>query len=234
MKTFIEYIDEELTPVKGTQYGSNDGGVHVDDESKKKYYIKNYKDPHQAKVEVLTGKIYNHMGIKTLNPSTHGETGVKSEWNSDVGTMHPKEFENLNPKQAGQIGKMYHAGILTKNWDIVGMEHDNIVKNHKTGDLHAIDHGGSFHYRAQGGHKEYDPSISEKESLRNNNFASGHVFSSVFKKHPEAEAEGLKAVKSINDKHIHGLFKKSGLPNWKDLHHNFMERKKKLVSSYEE
>ena len=66
--TFKHFINEEdLTPVSGTQYGSNPGGVHVDNKGNK-HYVKYYKDGEQAKTEALTGKIYNHMGIKTLNP----------------------------------------------------------------------------------------------------------------------------------------------------------------------
>ena len=233
MKSFLNFLDEELKPVKGTQYGSNSGGIHVDDEKpEQKYYIKNYENPDQAKVEALTGKIYNHMGIKTLNPEVHGESGVKTKWNDSVASMHEEDFHNLKPHQAHQIGKMYHAAILTKNWDIVGMEHDNIVK-HKNGDLHAIDHGGAFHFRAQGGHKDYDAEIHEKHSLRHNEFASGDVFSHTFKHHPDAETHGLEAVKKIDDKHVHKLFKESGLANWRDLHKNFQERKKKLIASYE-
>lgn len=228
-------LHESLEKEPGTQFGSNDGGVYKDKSTNKKYYIKHYKNGDQAKVEALTGKIYNHMGIHTLNPEYRvhdGKHSISTEWNEDVKTMRPSEYSKLDSKQAGQIGKMYHAAILTKNWDIVGLEHDNIVKNHKTGDLHAIDHGGSFHFRAQGGPKDYSKDIAEKNSLRNNDQASGHVFSSVLDAHPEAEKHGLEAVKKIDDKHIHHLFKNSGLKNWEDLHNTFMARKKALIDSY--
>jgi len=231
MKSFRMFL-EELKPVSGTQYGSNPGGVHQDSKTGDKFYVKHYANPDQAKTEALTGKIYNHMGIHTVNPEMHEKSGIKTKWNSDVRQMKPKEFENLNHHQANQIGKMYHAATLTKNWDIVGLEHDNIVHNDKTGNLHAIDHGGSFHFRARGGGKEYGPDIAEKNSLRNNNEASGHVFSTVFKHHPEAEKHGLEAVKNIDDKHIHHLFSTSGLDNWKELHHNFNKRKEALIASY--
>ena len=232
MKTLQQYIDESLDKIPGTQYGSNDGGIHVDSDTGKKYYIKKYHNPDQAKVESLTGKIYNHMGIHTLNPEMHGHDHIKTEWNEHVGTKGPNFYDSPSKKHADQLGKMYHAAILTKNWDIAGLEHDNIVHNKKTDDLHAIDHGGAFHFRAQGGAKEYGPDISEKESLRNPHNASGHIFNAAFKRHPESEKHGLDAVKNMNDDHIHGLFKNSGLSNWKDLHSNFMERKKNLINSY--
>lgn len=233
MKRFLEFVKEALQQVQGTQYGSNAGGVYVDDKSGEKFYVKHYKNPDQAKAEVLAGKIYKHMGIHTLEPEMHGESSVKTKWNDDVKVQHPKEYSKPSKEHANQLGKIYHASILTKNWDSVGLEHDNIVKNHKTGDLHMIDHGGAFHFRAQGGHKDFGPDIAEKESLRNDKLPSGHVFNSAFKHHPDAEHHGLAAVKNIDDKHVKGLFQNSGLSNWRELHKNFGERKKALLKSYE-
>lgn len=173
------------------------------------------------------------MGIHTLSPEMHGDSSISTKWNEDLKPHSRKQFENLNTKQAHQVGKMYHAAILTKNWDIAGLTHDNIMHNSKTGDLHAIDHGGAFHFRAQGGHKDYGSDIAEKSSLRNPDNASGHLFNHTFSNHPDAEHHGLEAVKNIDDTHVHGLFKNSGLSNWKDLHKNFTDRKKKLIDSYE-
>lgn len=226
---------EELKKQENTQYGSNPGGVYHDSETGDKHYIKFYKNPDQGKVEALTSKIYNHMGIKTLNPENttiDGKDAVMTKWNDSVKTMRPKEYDSLSSKQADQVGRMYHGAILTKNWDIVGLEHDNIVKHKDTDELHSIDHGGAFHFRAQGGPKDYTPDISEHKSLRDNGQASGHVFSSAFKQHPKAELNGLEAVKKMDDKHIHGLFKDSGLDNWEHLHSTFMKRKEALLNHY--
>lgn len=232
MKSFLTFIEEELKPVPGTQYGSNEGGIHINSETGEKHYVKRYKNPDQAKVEALTGHIYEHMGIKTAKPELHDGHSISSKWNENLEGMKPKQFENLNTKQANQIGKMYHGAILTKNWDIAGLEHDNIMHNKKTKDLHAIDHGGALNFRAQGSHKDFGPDIAEKKSLLNPDNASGHIFNHTFKHHPGAEQHGLEAVKNIDDKHIHHLFKNSGLSNWEELHKNFKARKQALLDSY--
>jgi hypothetical protein len=246
MKTFRQFIIESsftfLDVIKKSgKLGSNDGGVFVNPKTGGKFYYKHYESPHQGKVEALTSKIYNHMGIHTLNPevSHEHENTVTSAWNEHVKTEKPEFYDNVSKKHANQLGKMYHAAILTKNWDIVGLEHDNILHNHKTGDLHAIDHGGAMNFRARGGLKEYGPDIAEKETLRSPPKSdgtypsqSGRVFNSVFKQHPDAEHHGLEAVKKIDDNHIHHLFKTSGLSNWKELHSNFVKRKKALIDSY--
>ena len=233
LKQFIKE-NAELTPVSGTQYGSNPGGVHVDNAGKK-HYVKYYKNPEQAKVEALTGKIYKHMGIHTIEPDhrvINGKSAIVTKWNDNLERMHPKEFESTSEKHAGQLGKLYHAAVLTKNWDAIGLEHDNVMKDKKTGDIHSIDHGGAFHFRAQGGHKDYGPDIGEHKSLVHNTGASGHVFGHMLKNHPNAEKEGLKAVKSIDDDHVHSLFKNSGLNDWSGMHKNFMARKKALIDHY--
>jgi hypothetical protein len=233
MATFRQFLIETFVPQKGTQMGSNEGGIHTKDG--KKYYVKYYKQGDQAKVEALTGKLYHHMGIQTVKPEYHnmnGKHAVVTEYNDDLKAMPSHHYKSLSHEHAVQVGRMYHAAILTKNWDIVGLEHDNIMR-HKDGDLHAIDHGGAFHFRARGGPKDYGPDIAEHHSLRHNDQASGQVFKTVFSKHPKAEHEGLDAVKHINDKHVHGLFKESGLHNWKDLHKNFVARKSALLKHYE-
>lgn len=236
MKSFKQFISEELVKQSGTQYGSNDGGVHVDTETGDKHYVKYYKNPDQGKIEALTGKIYQHMGINTLEPElrdVNGRQAVSTRWNPHLHGMMAHEFDELSPEQAHDIGKMYHAAVLTKNWDIAGLSHDNIMK-HSDGRLYAVDHGGAFHFRAQGGPKPYGPDIGEHNSLRYNDQASGHVFSSAFQQHPEVERNSLSAVKNIDDKHVENLFRTSGLDNWQDLHHNFMERKQALLDKYKE
>lgn len=234
MKTFKQ-LKEELEQI-GHRLGSNPGGVYADSKTGEKHYVKHYKNPDQGKVEALTGKIMNHMGIKTLDPEIGHVDGNKhalvTKWNDKLEGMKPSDFHHLDTNQQNTIGKMYHAAILTKNWDIVGLEHDNISRHKDTGELHSVDAGGAFHFRAQGGPKEYGPDIAEKQSLRNNpGNASSQVFNHVFHQNPDAEKHGLEAVKNMDMDHIHSLFKNSGLSNHKELHKNFVERRNKLLGS---
>ncbi len=229
-------LKEALEYVLGSKMGSNEGGIHKDTETGKQHYIKYYKNPDQAKTEVLTSKIYNHMGIHTLNPeykNINGKHAVVTDFNPHLERIKPHEFSKLPKSSHHQLGKMYHAAVLTKNWDVVGLEHDNIMKHKHTGNLHSIDTGGSFNFRAMGGHKPYGSDIAEHDTLRNRPYEpSSEVFSHTFANHPEAEHEGLKAVKSMDMEHVHHLFKTSGISNWKDLHSNFVKRRENLISHY--
>lgn len=231
--SFKEFVKENYKSV-GSRLGSNEGGVH-EDEHGNKYYVKYYKNPDQGKAEVLAGKIYHHMGINTVQPEMakiNNKSAVVSKWDENLSVKPPKFYDKVSKTHAHQLGKMYHAAILTKNWDIAGLEHDNIMHNKHTDNLHAIDHGAAFHFRARGSHKDFGSDIDEHKSLREPHHAAGHVFNSAFKHHPEAEHNGVEAVRKINDDHIHHLFKNSGLNNWEDLHKNFQERKKKLLDKY--
>lgn len=239
MKNFKQFLKENISidnwTSSGGRLGSNPGAVHTDP-SGQKHYVKFYPNPDQARSEVLTSKIHKHMGINSPELSLvnkAGKIGVASPWNDNLKTMRPKEFNSVNEKQATQIATMHHAAVLTKNWDIVGLEHENIMKDHN-GDLHSVDHGGAFNFRAQGAHKDFGPDISEVKSLRNPDNASGQVFNHVFKNHPEASKKALEAVKNINPDHVKGLFKDSGLANHKELAGNFLQRRDKLISHYGE
>jgi hypothetical protein len=232
MFSFKQFLNEEFKKI-GHQLGSNPGGVHVDTETGEKHYVKYYRNPEQAKSEALAARIHEHMGIHTLKPKYQkidGKHAVVTKWNDHLEKMHPHHFENLTHSQQHDIGKMYHAAVLTKNWDIVGLGHDNIERDKHTGHLHSVDAGGTFNFRAQGGHKDYGPDVDEKHSLLHRpGEASSHVFSHVFKHNPEAKKAGLHAVKNMDMHHVEKLFKNSGLHNHEELLHNFKERRKKLL-----
>ena len=238
MKSFKHHLQESVDDLKytriGNQLGSNPGGVFMGSNGKQ-YYIKHYANANQAKVEALTGKIYDHLGIRTLKPEyveVDGKPSIRTEWNPNLEQMHPKEFENLNPSQNHDLAKMFHGAVLTKNWDIVGLEHDNIVRDKSSGDLYSVDQGGSFHFRARGGPKEFDPAIGEHKTLMHNQEASGHVFGHLAQNHPEILSAGIDKVQGMDDNHVKSLFQNSGLENWEQLHKNFVERKQKLVDTY--
>lgn len=232
MLSFKQYFNEDLEKV-GDQLGSNPGGVYKNKKTGEKHYVKFYKNGDQAKSEALTAKIHEHMGIHTLKPeykNIDGKHAVVTQWNDKLQKMKPHHFESLTKDQQHDIGKMYHAAILTKNWDIVGLDHDNIEAHKETGKLHSVDAGGTFKFRAQGGHKDYGSDVDEKQSLISRpGEASTHVFSHVFKHNPEAKKHGLEAVRKMDMNHIKGLFKSSGLHDHEELYNNFAKRREKLL-----
>ena len=220
----------ELTPVKGTQFGSNPGGIHLDPAGVK-HYVKYYANPDQARAEALSAKIFERMGVGTTKPEVRkigGKHALVSKWIDGLDKFHPAE---LTKDHHEQISKAYHAAILTKNWDVVGLEHDNLMIHRKSGKIYHIDPGGSFEFRAQGGHKDYGPDIDEKYSLLKPHLTAGKVFNATFQRHPASREIGKDAVRNLDMDAIHDDFKNSGLKNWKQLHQNFVARRDALLKS---
>lgn len=231
-------VEKDITNWKSekhSQLGSNEGGVHHD-ENGVKHYVKFYKNPQQARVEVAASKIHQQMGIKTLKPflvRKNGKVGVATKWNDDLEVRKPRAFENLNHEQAHDIAKIHHAAVLTKNWDAVGLEHDNINFHKQTNHVYSVDHGGTFEFRAQGAHKPYGKDIDEIHSLTSGrNEASAHVFNHTFKTYPEAEKAGLDAVKKLRRTSVQNAFKSAGLADHKERADTFWTRRSLLLKHY--
>lgn len=126
---------------------------------------------------------------------------------------------------------MYHGATLTKNWDIVGLVHDNVMRG-ANNSLVSVDQGGTFNFRAQGGHKDYGDDVAEHQSLLNPDNASGHVFLSVKSRFPEAEKGAIESVRNLDMGKVKDEFEKSGISNWKDLHSAFVSRRDALLKKY--
>lgn len=234
---FRQFYFEGLVPQAGTQKGSNPGGLHVDSKTGEHHYVKYYRNPEQGRVEALTGRLYGMMGIHTVDPhvrNVNGKEAIVSKWNPHLKQKSPRDWENVNAHQAHQLGRIFHAAVLTRNWDVVGLEHDNILQHEHTGDVHAIDHGGSFHYRAQGAPKPggFTDDIGEHHSLLHQNDQTSHVFGHAFRRFPEAERKGLDSVRGLDMGAVHTAFKESGIKNWQDLHKNFLTRHQRLLDHY--
>ena len=211
----------------GSAKGSNPGGVY--ETTGTRYYLKHYKNKDQALTEVLAANVYECLGIWTLDPEYieyEGKPSVMTLFRDDLKVTEPKfYFGKLTDGQIESIIRMYLGAILTKNWDIIGLEYDNVMVGEK-GFLYSIDQGGAFTFRARGSRKEYGPDIDDFTSLRYNDGASGAVFSKVL-----AEVDNTTLVRIAQNMFSLGRdlelireFEKSGLSDWKNLFDTFTVR----------
>lgn len=243
MKSYAKLI-ADITLLEGLekvthQLGSNPGGRYQDNNTGEHYYIKYPKDPEQAKTEALAGNIQKLMGVNTLEPEhrvINGSSAVVSKWVPDLTKLTHDGLDKLTTDQHHEIGKLYASSVLIKNWDSTGTGMDYGEGNidiHKSGKVYGIDPGGSFEYRAQGGHKNYTPDIAEAHSLRDPdlNWESANVYNTVFEKTPEALTTGINAAKNLKDEDVHAAFANSGLSNWRELHKTFNERKRLFLQN---
>lgn len=238
---FLESIESPLDisswkPEKGTQLGSNEGGIHQD-ETGQRHYVKFPRDPEQARQEAASSKIHALLGVNTMGSKLvqhRGRLGVATKWNDDLERKSPRDFEHLTATQAAHIARIHHAGVITKNWDTVGLEHDNIMFHKKTGVPFAVDQGGSLNYRAQGGHKDFGNDIGEVKSYRDMNInpQAAHVFKHAFGSNPQVEKNELVHAKKLTYGDVHSAFAEVGAKNAKELAKTVINRRDKLLQHY--
>ncbi len=201
--------------IKDSQLGSNPGGKFIGPDGKE-YYAKFYADPEQAKAEFLGNTLFQKLGLGA--PQTGMEMlpwqgghrlALVTEWMEDTVPIRKFVGRSLPELQQEQIAKHYLGAALNGNWDVVGMEFDNLVRSGRT--WKCIDQGGSFMFRARGGAKSYGPVVEELESLLSPGRKAAQVFGPILgktiKKEPEKYIEWLKG---LTDKKIRNAVASAG------------------------
>lgn len=118
-------------------------------------------DQDRVATELLANSVYRALGIKVPNAGTQYHDGNVSL----VYPLEPGEFQAFSgDKTTGQggdqakrkaLGEGLAADALLGSYDVVGLADDNVLWNGDTPTR--IDQGGTFFYRAQGGHKDFGP-----------------------------------------------------------------------------
>jgi hypothetical protein len=143
-------------------------------------------------------EIYNFLGIPAPEGYMLDGGELVNPWmeHTPLDKAQLKAELDGNPEQAG---KLFAAAVATSNWDHVGLVYDNMVLT-PDGRLAVVDHGGTFEFRAQGGHKEYTGNATEIDSLLDPKLGtqSASVFSDVAKT-PEFRKAAKDAFASLYD-----------------------------------
>lgn len=136
----------------GDAKGTNLGGLFEGIDGQKRY-VKMYDDTAQAWNEHLTNSIYRELGINAPASQVFEYQG-KFYYASDfVEAAEQLKTKTLTKKLARKILDGYAADVFTANWDVIGMELDNILVGAKN-TLYRIDNGGSLLFRARAGRKK--------------------------------------------------------------------------------
>lgn len=211
--------------------GSNPGGLHEAPDGTHTY-VKFYANPDQARTEVASSKVFEAMEVPTAKPrieTVNGKTALVTQWNDQLQQLKPGDFSKLNMKQSATAAKAYVAAVLTKNWDVVGLEHDNLVLDKTTGNLMEVDTGGSFKYRAQGESKPFGADIDEATSLMNTKFPAGQVFDHIAKNQPLAMKAAYKALKSMDIDKVVDRIAASGIKDGAEIATNVIKRRNSML-----
>lgn len=238
-------IDNSWKFQKHTQMGSNKGGIFTDQQGKE-FYIKFYRNPLQVESEFAATKVHELMGVKVLpiniavnqndeftkySGMSKGKIGIMSKFNPNLQILG-RRFHEISATDADHLGKSYVAAILCENWDVIGLDVDNQVRDMASKELYSIDHGGSLNFRAQGGDKAFDEhNIKTKDSLRQYSPAKD-VFDFVFEKFPEAESSAIRSLKNIQTGQVLDIFKVAGFTNAGKFTRTIMTRVHRLLEHY--
>jgi len=219
------YWDTELKQVGG-QLGSTPGGLYETSYGGK-YYVK-FTGDERVKAEFLTNQLYLNAGVPTVNSRLidfKGQKAIATDWIEDAITYDPSE------EPSDEILNGFIIDAWLGNWDVVGLDYDNLIKHPDYGKWHRIDQGGSLYFRAQGQKKDFTGIVNELETLRDPNI--NPQAASVFRHLTDENiATGIGNLKNIRDSSIERLVRNAGLPS--SLADTLKERKRYILDHYNE
>ena len=197
LKSGTKNYNADLVKVSG-QKGSNEGGLFKDKRLETLHYVKWPNSSARAKVEALTALLYAYakVPVPTVRVIKYqGKDAVMSDWIEDAATMNWDEITKHKDVRAG-----FAADAWLANWDVVGLQADNLVKG-PGNKAYRIDVGGSMLFRAQGKPKAFPADVPELETMHSSGIAP--QASKAFKKlTPTQLRSGAKKVAAVTDAQI--------------------------------
>ena len=192
------YDITEWRAIPGTQKGSNPGGLFEAPDGTQ-WYVKLPANADHARSEVAAGLIHKALGInvpESMLIVREGRVGIASRW---VDGMQRVTAEVMATQHADDLARIYQASIITKNWDAVGLNYDNILRG-PDGKLWMIDSGASFRFRAQGAAKPFGRDIAERTTFLDpsNNAQSAALFGRLVRDDPWWEWKGQRALAKLD------------------------------------
>lgn len=142
----------------GDAQGSNPGGIYQGSDGIKRY-AKFYREPSQAYAEHLASFIYRALRIpapKSIVTSMDGDAAYVSNMVKNSGT-YADMVKNGDKKEVAKVSRQilngFVADVLLANWDVIGIDSDNIVISDRKHLPVRVDNGGALLYRSVAGRK---------------------------------------------------------------------------------
>lgn len=146
--------------------GGSTGAYLKTDNEGNKFVEKGGSSPEHIRSEHLADKIYQAAGVSVPDAALHEtDKGPRKVSKHISGTPLSDLSGEAKQKAIDDLKKNFATDALLANWDVVGLNQDNILVD-KNGTAHRIDNGGSLKFRAMGKPKEFGPVASEIDSMR--------------------------------------------------------------------
>jgi hypothetical protein len=167
----------ELTTWK--HLGGSTGATLVGDKHGRYFVKKMGKDSDHITSEGVADGIYRALGVKVPGYSMYDTPQGKVKLSNHVDGLKLEEVEEKYPGMykhlKRQIQEDFVADAFLGNWDVIGLDADNIIVSEKDGSIWRVDNGGSLQYRAQGekkGEGKFGVTVGEIDSMRDPNVNS--------------------------------------------------------------
>lgn len=194
---------DEFQLIQSKEYGHLNGGIYIHKSTSNKFLIKEPYSEAEAKNEILAAKIYELAGVKTASLELalfNGKTVIISKWIEGYSNIGYNKMP-INPIE---LYENYAIDAWLANWDVVGMEYDNIgfVGNEAI----RIDLGGSLLYRGMGALKDhmFSNKVNEVCNFLNSNinYNTAFIFKDITIGH---FLEGIKKIDAIDTIELNNL-----------------------------
>jgi hypothetical protein len=146
--------DAHTVQVKGWAGGTNGARV-AEDATGRRWLVKTYRgDQDRVATELLSNAVYRKLGIKVPEAGTLTFDG-KPALAYPMLDGELRKWKEPNAK----LAEGFMADALLANWDVIGLEQDNVLWQ---GDTPVrLDQGGTLQFRAQGAPKSFGPVPTE-------------------------------------------------------------------------
>lgn len=197
--TAANSFPKQLTNIKviSNSIGGSTGAKLVEDKMGRRFVQKtaggNAKiKPEHLQREYAATQAYKALGISVPEQHLYHPTDNKKEWDAITGgaslvmlsayipgnTKELNDYLNEDPSLKNErlkevqtlVQKNFVADCLLANWDVVGLNYDNIRIDVDTKKIWRVDNGSGLDYRAQGAKKDphfFSGTIIEFETFRN-------------------------------------------------------------------
>jgi hypothetical protein len=179
--------------------GSNPGGIFKD-KAGQDWYCKFPKTDDHVKNELLTAKFYQMLGVAVPNlklVEQDGKLGIASKWVDGLSQVSAAKLA-----AAPGVHEAFVLDAWLANWDVVGMNNDNLMLDPEGKPVH-VDVGGGLHFSAMGKPKgdAFGNTVGETQTLLDAglNAQSAAVFKGVSE---EAKLAGGKQLAKMHPNQI--------------------------------
>lgn len=164
--------------------GGSTGAKLVEDTIGNKFVMKQGASPGHLAEEKTADRAYQSLGIVVPKIEDFEYEGNPAKLATYVNGIPLGQLSGKKKASAiKELQKGFVADALLGNWDVIGLDEDNIIVT-PDGKVVRIDNGGSLRYRAQGAKKkpeQFGPEVTELDSMRDpdKNPSAGSIFQGI-------------------------------------------------------